>query len=656
MLPLPLPIEELLRRRLVEGARVEMKATWSDPTREQLRRTLCAFANDLENMNGGYIVLGVEEVGGHAVLDPLKGLDGDPPDLDLIQKQIVGDCTHITPPYQPTLFPVEVQGRWLLVVFAPAGDARPYQAPDSLKQGTLRYYVRVGSITRKAEGELLTQLLAQTNKVPFDDRRAMLARESDVSVSLVRSHLRDIRSALVSDDIDPGDHELLLHLLLIQRVNGHFVPRNVALLFFSEDPRRWFPGAAIEISIFGDDDGGDLIEDHPLLRGPIQRQLRLALDLLSAQSTRLIRKVPGAAVAEHADAWPHAALEEALVNAVYHRGYDDPNPIKIRSYPDRLEITSYPGPVPGLQSRDLEEGQRVGPVPPRNRRIGEFLKELRLAEARGTGIPKIRRQMARNGSPPPRFDFDPARTWFRVTLPAHPAHLARIAITEAAYLRAIGQEQDAYAHLKRAAISAPAAAPLIGELLREADRRDDAETAWATFQAYESATAGEVHPHVLRAMVDALVNHEQTAKALSLLQRFPRQADRAARLHLAAQLCRQEDWTNAHIILDEEDRAAPLDPAHLCDLGTCKLRLAALADPTAQRRLHTEAISCFRRAIAQSIDPVLLAWASHDLAWALSELGAPVSEVRSAYTRALELLPADPALAVSVGRLRDRQR
>lgn len=26
-----------------------------------------------------------------------------------------------------------------------------------------------------------------------------------------------------------------------------------------------------------------------------------------------------------------------------------------------------------------------------------------------------------NGSPPPRFDFDPSRTWFRATLPIHPA-------------------------------------------------------------------------------------------------------------------------------------------------------------------------------------------------------------------------------------------
>lgn len=37
-------------------------------------------------------------------------------------------------------------------------------------------------------------------------------------------------------------------------------------------------------------------------------------------------------------------------------------------------------------------------------------------EARGTGIPKVRRAMLQNGSPMPRFDFDETRSYFRVTL------------------------------------------------------------------------------------------------------------------------------------------------------------------------------------------------------------------------------------------------
>ncbi|MCP4149609.1 MAG: hypothetical protein GY757_17820 [bacterium] len=95
-----------------------------------------------------------------------------------------------------------------------------------------------------------------------------------------------------------------------------------------------------------------------------------------------------------------------------------PEPVKIYIYPNRMEITSYPGPLQGIKKEHLENGTPPA-LPLRNRRIGDFLKELRLAEARGTGIPKILQAMKDNGSPTPVFDFDEDRTYFRVTLPIH---------------------------------------------------------------------------------------------------------------------------------------------------------------------------------------------------------------------------------------------
>jgi ATP-dependent DNA helicase RecG len=55
----------------------------------------------------------------------------------------------------------------------------------------------------------------------------------------------------------------------------------------------------------------------------------------------------------------------------------------------------------------------------RNRRIGEFLKELKLTEGRGTGISKILKAMRTNGSPKPRFETDDDRTYFIATFPVH---------------------------------------------------------------------------------------------------------------------------------------------------------------------------------------------------------------------------------------------
>ena len=42
----------------------------------------------------------------------------------------------------------------------------------------------------------------------------------------------------------------------------------------------------------------------------------------------------------------------------------------------------------------------------RNRRIGEFLKELDLSEGRSTGVPKILKAMTANGSTSPILETD----------------------------------------------------------------------------------------------------------------------------------------------------------------------------------------------------------------------------------------------------------
>jgi ATP-dependent DNA helicase RecG len=62
----------------------------------------------------------------------------------------------------------------------------------------------------------------------------------------------------------------------------------------------------------------------------------------------------------------------------------------------------------------------------RNRRIGEFLKELNLTEGRGTGIPKILRAIQKNRSPLPVFETDDDRTYFVARFPIHPKAPHRI--------------------------------------------------------------------------------------------------------------------------------------------------------------------------------------------------------------------------------------
>lgn len=410
---LPISIRDLLYLRGVEAARVEFKSSWNEgPTAWQVLRTICAFANDFYNVNGGYIVLGVEEQGGVAQMPP-KGLN--PEELEKIQRFLRGEAKRLQPEYQPVLSHEVVEDRHLLVVWVPGSLTRPHSLPGE-RAANRQYWVRLGSDTVQAQGAILTQLMQMTRWVPFDDQPALQYTVSDLRSTLVREFLREVGSKLIDE---PDDREIYRAMQLVTRINGHEAPRNVALLFFSDFPDRIFPGARIDVVQFRDGAGGDVLEER-IFRGPLHRQLRDSLTYLRNLVGHHVRKLPDRPEAATWVTYPFAAFEEALANAIHHRDYLlAGDPTKVYLYPDAMEITSYPGPQPGLKPEDFLPGRRIPQVVARNRRIGELLKELKLAEARSTGVPKIFKAMADNGSPEPRFKFDEEKTYFTVELPVH---------------------------------------------------------------------------------------------------------------------------------------------------------------------------------------------------------------------------------------------
>ena len=200
---------------------------------------------------------------------------------------------------------------------------------------------------------------------------------------------------------------------------------------------------------FGDDAGGDLIEEK-VFRGPLSQQIRQVLDYLDGLSTSVIRKVPGQAEAVHFVAFPYEAMEEAISNAVLHRSYESPpEPIKVYLYPNRLQITSYPGPVPGLDHRDLLPN-RAAAAGPATAASGSFSKSFAWPRCAARGSPRFGAKMRENGSPEPEFDFDEARVYFRVVLPAHPGYVVLHALRKSAQLWATGDRQRAMHHLEAA--------------------------------------------------------------------------------------------------------------------------------------------------------------------------------------------------------------
>ena len=414
---LPINIDSLLRRRTIESERVEYKAGWNP---ESVLHTLGAFANDFHNLGGGYVVLGVEERDGRPVLPP-KGLDPDA--VDGIQKELLNlGNAAIRPPYHPLTAIHEIDGKTILVLYAPGGETRPYRTRVSLSAGSREwaYHIRKYSSTVRARGEDERELLGLAATVPFDDRYHQNASLDDLSLRLIQQYLQDVGSDLLLEVAELSMEVLGRRMNIVGGPSEALFPKNVGLLFFNDRPHEYFPATQIDVVWFPDGPGGDYFEEKEF-RGPLAAILRDAVSYIEHNYLKeAVVKHPHKPEAERFWNFPVAAIEEALGNAIYHRSYEEREPVEVRITPEELLVLSYPGADRSIRMEDLRQGRAVSRRY-RNRRIGEFLKELDLAEGRSTGVPKILRTMRKNGSPPPSFETDEDRTWFRVRLPAHAA-------------------------------------------------------------------------------------------------------------------------------------------------------------------------------------------------------------------------------------------
>ena len=430
---LPVNIKGLLTSEKIEWERLEFKKGWNP---ERVIHTLCAFANDFHNLGGGYIIIGVAEKNGRPVLPP-EGIRRD--QINAIQKEIVELGHRILPYYHPVIAPCEVKGKTILVLWASGGQTRPYKAPVSLskKSKEYAYYIRKGSSTVRAKHRDEVELIGLAAAVPFDDRINQRASVDDLDLGLIRAYLQQVGSDLFNDAPKMDFIKLCRRMNIVDGADEHIRPRNVGLMFFNPAPDSFFPQTQIDVVHFPDGPGSDSFTEKTF-KGPINIMLAEALNHIKSQFIEeSIQKFPDRAEAERRYNYSYTAIEEALTNAVYHRSYEIREPIEVRILPDRITIGSFPGPDRSITDKDMRKYHFVSRRY-RNRRIGEFLKELDMTEGRGTGFPKILWAIKKNDSPRPIFHTDEDRSYFVLEFPIHPkfAKKGKQAVKERAELGA----------------------------------------------------------------------------------------------------------------------------------------------------------------------------------------------------------------------------
>jgi ATP-dependent DNA helicase RecG len=101
--------------------------------------------------------------------------------------------------------------------------------------------------------------------------------------------------------------------------------------------------------------------------------------------------------------YPPEVYREALLNAFMHRDYARQNPVYVRLYDDRTEISN-PGGFPGGITPDNIVSHE--PVT-RNRLLAEILQKLRLVERSGMGVRRMFTILLASGKEPPVYVATP---------------------------------------------------------------------------------------------------------------------------------------------------------------------------------------------------------------------------------------------------------
>ena len=419
---LAINIEDLLNKQKIESNRIEFKKGWNPAS---IYHSVCAFANDFDDLGGGYILVGVDSDDAGMAIRPVEGVPIEK--IDGILQDMVGYNNKLSPYYMPRTSVEEVDGRQVLVIWCPAGINRPYSVPENVtaKSGSKEYfYIRSGTSSIIAKGEVLGELRELASRVPFDERGNPDIRVEDISTILLREYLVKVKSKLANDLYTKSLEDTLEQMDLFVGPSENRMLRNVAAMMFCENPCKFFKRTQVEIVFFpeGRLKNPNSLYEGPVITGSVTQIIDRTLEYLNRMLVmQTVIKPKDDNHSQKFFTYPYQALEESVTNSLYHRDYREWEPVVITVEPQGITIQNLGGPDRSISKADIERGELLISKRYRNRRLGEYLKELDLTEGRSTGIPTIQNELKENGSPRAIVVTDEERTFFRITIPCHEA-------------------------------------------------------------------------------------------------------------------------------------------------------------------------------------------------------------------------------------------
>jgi ATP-dependent DNA helicase RecG len=368
-----------------ETAALEFKQSARD--RDAIGECICAFANDLPDMGGGDLLVGVAD-DGVAVGTVVTS------DRELRALTEFRDDGRILDRPSMTVAVGTYAGQDVIRIRVEASSTPPVR----FKGVT---WVRPGPTTRRANRDD-ERVLSERRRFldgPFDSRPMAGSSLDDLDLIAFRSTY--LPSVVAPEVIDENQRPITQQLASVQLTDASDTPTALGLLAVGFDPSGYIPGAYIQfVSYDGNDLDAAVTDEQEMRSNLIDLSARLEAVLRGHLRTRLVEVTD---LREEAlPDYPIEALREVCMNAIMHRNYETSYaPVRILWFEDRIEVSNPGGPF-GQVRRDNFD--RVTDY--RNPSLAAAMKSLGYVNRFGRGIGRIRVSLERNGNPPADFTVD----------------------------------------------------------------------------------------------------------------------------------------------------------------------------------------------------------------------------------------------------------
>jgi ATP-dependent DNA helicase RecG len=380
---------EELSQRLTDLEADNVERTRAGRDRKKITEAICAFANDLPNRRDtGVLFIGANDDGTCAELAI---------ENDLVTA--IADYAHngtIAPLPLMTVRVLHVLGCRLIVVEVQPSENPPvkYEGRVCVRRGPQRGYA-----TAEEERRLVEK--RRWGLLPFDQQP--VAGTSLADLDMLRFQLEYL-PADVAPDVLIENHRDPIDQLRAQRFLSPDERATAAgLLLVGKDPEAWLPGAYVQFLRYPGEAIGEVIRDEKRIGGVLADQFRYLDDIISANIEQ--RADLSGSRQRVFPTYPQIAIQELVRNAIIHRTYEGTaTPVRLTWFDNRIEITSPGGPYGQVTRENFGTG---GATDYRNPALAAAAKALNFAQRFGSGIPRARLALTRNGNSPPVFRVEP---------------------------------------------------------------------------------------------------------------------------------------------------------------------------------------------------------------------------------------------------------